>query len=45
MHTSPLKQHQHSIASITNGLRQILGWSILYAGALILLAQQFNTLV
>lgn len=45
MHTTPVKQHQYSTGSMTTMLRQILGWSVLYAGAMILTAQAFNSLI
>ncbi|WP_244939645.1 hypothetical protein [Acinetobacter guerrae] len=45
MHTTPVKHHQDSIASMATTLAQILGCSILYAGAMILTAQVFRNLI
>ncbi|WP_227612260.1 hypothetical protein [Acinetobacter sp. S40] len=45
MHATPVKQHQYSNSSIATILRQIIGWSILYTGAMILTAQAFSSLI
>ncbi|MCU4414145.1 hypothetical protein KTH71_08855 [Acinetobacter sp. WU_MDCI_Axc73] len=45
MHTTPVKQHQYSTGLMMKMLRQILGWSILYVGAIILMTHTFNSLI
>ncbi|MBK0064403.1 hypothetical protein IAE20_12860 [Acinetobacter sp. S54] len=45
MNATPVKHHQYSNSSIATILRQIIGWSILYTGAMILTAQAFSSLI
>lgn len=45
MHTTPVNQHQYFRRSILSTLRQILGWSICYAGAMVVTAQAFHSLI
>ena len=44
MHATPMKQPSQVLTSI-RALRQILGWAILYTGALILVTQLINPVI